>query len=108
MSGMPEFRPMWEAARTRARERALRRRKLGVAAGVAGALLLLSTLILPASRAPAPDLEEIAALSARLQAAPLDFLLETPGTARLETTPDFGAPLLEERWAAGAESEERT
>jgi hypothetical protein len=58
---------MWEAARTRARERALRRRKLGAVAGVAGALLLLSTLILPASRAPTPDLEEIAALSARLE-----------------------------------------
>jgi hypothetical protein len=99
---------MWEAARTRARERALRRRKLGAVAGVAGVLLLLSTLMLPASRAPTPDLEEIAALSARLEATPLDFLLETPGTARLETTPDFGAPLLEERWAAGTESEERT
>ena len=108
MSHTPEFRPMWEAAQTRARERALRRRKLRVAAGVAGAMLLLSALILPASRAPAPDLEEIAALSARLQAAPLDFLLETPGRVRLETTPDFGAPLLEERWIAGTESEERT
>lgn len=108
MNRTPEFRPMWEAARTRARERSLRRRKLGVVAGVAGAMLLLSALILPAWRPPAPDLEEIAALSARLEAAPLDFLLETPGTARLETTPDFGAPLLEERWVAGTESEERT
>jgi hypothetical protein len=99
---------MWEAARTRARERALRRRKLGAVAGVAGVLLLLSTLILPASRAPIPDLEEIAGLSARLEATPLDFLLETPGGARLETTPDFGTPLLEERWAAGMENEERS
>lgn len=107
MSRTPEFQPMWQAARMRARERALRRRKLGAVAGVAGALLL-STLILPGSRAPTPDLEEIAALSARLEAIPLDFLLETPGTARLETTPDFGAPLLEERWAAGTESQERS
>jgi hypothetical protein len=99
---------MWEAARMRARERALRRRRLGAVAGVAGALLLLSALILPASRAPTPDVEEIAALSARLEATPLDFLLETPGTAWLETTPDFGTPLLEERWAAGTESEERS
>jgi hypothetical protein len=98
---------MWEAARTRARERARRRRKLGAAGGAVGALLL-GALILPSSRAPAPDLDEIAALSARLEAIPLDFLLETPGTARLETTPDFGAPLLEERWAAEAESEERS
>jgi hypothetical protein len=98
---------MWEAARMRARERALRRRKLAAVAGVSGALLL-GSLLLPASRAPAPDLEELAALSARLEAIPLDFLLETPGAARLETTPDFGTPLLEERWAAGAESEERT
>ena len=107
MSRTPEFRSMWEAARTRARERALRRRKLGTVAGVAGALLL-STLILPLSRAPSPDLEEIAALSARLEATPLDYLLEMPGTARLETAPAFGAPLLEERWAAEAESPERT
>jgi hypothetical protein len=98
---------MWEAARTRARERAVRRRRLGAAAGFAGALWL-GALLVPAWRAPAPDLDEIAALSARLEAAPLDFLLETPGSARLETTPDFGAPLLEERWAAEAESEERT
>ena len=91
----------------RARERAVRRRRLAAVAGVCGALLL-GSLLLPASRPPAPDLEEIAALSARLEAIPLDFLLETPGVARLETTPDFGAPLLEERWAAEAESEERT
>ncbi len=97
---------MWQAAQTRARARAVRRRKLGVAAGLSGALLLL--LMLPGRRAPEPDLSEIAALSRRLEAQPLDFLLETPGVARLESTPVFGDPLREERWSTGAESEERT
>ena len=104
MSRTPEFRSLWAAAQTQARERAVRRRKLGVAAGVCGALLLL--VMLPGRHAP--DLEALAALSQRLEAQPLDFLLETPGVARLESTPAFGDPLREERWSTGAESEERT
>ena len=106
MSRAPEFRRVWAAAQTQARERAVRRRKRGVASGLAGAVLVL--VLLPGRHAPEPDLETLAALSQRLEAQPLDFLLETPGVARLESTPAFGDPLREERWSVGTESEERT
>ncbi len=109
MSRAPAFRTLWDAARARARERAVRRRRLAAGAAVAAGVLLLATL-LAEPRAPEPDLHEIALLSARVESwqGPLDFLLETPGRGRLEDLPAFGSPLSEERWGASADLEERT
>jgi hypothetical protein len=95
MSDVPEFGRMWQAARVEVARRRQRRRRAvsttSAAAVVLGVVLLSSLPPQPASDLEG-DLRMAADLSRRIESweGPLDVLLDTPGSAWLETEPEFG------------------
>ena len=95
MSDVPESGRMWQAARVQVAQRRRRRRQVlattSAAAMILGAVLLSELPLQPASDLEG-DLRMAAELSRRIETweGPLDGLLDTPGSAWLETTPEFG------------------
>jgi hypothetical protein len=95
MSDVPEFGRMWQAARVQVAQRRRRRRQVlattSAAAMILGAVLFSELPLQPTSDIEG-DLRMAAELSRRIETweGPLDSLLDAPGSAWLETTPEFG------------------
>jgi hypothetical protein len=109
MSDVPEFGRMWQAARVEVTRRRRRRRQVLAttsAAAVILGLVLLSQFPQQPTHDPERDLRMAAELSRQIESweGPLDVLLDTPGRAWLETTPEFGAVELQSWLEEGATS----
>ena len=97
MSDAPRFSQMWRRVERQAKRRSRLRRRAAAAAGASVLALVLWTARPLAPPSPMPDYD-----IAEWQ-APLDFLLEVPGRARLVDEPRFGSDELQE-WSEGVSS----